>query len=214
MASLQPFVEEYGDRVKIVAGDVTDPAIIKEAIDKALEFGSLDSVVANAGILDPVEHIDKADVSKWRNLFDINFFSVVELTKQALPHLKKSGGKIVAVSSGALKNSYDAWAAYGSSKAALNHFIQSVVAENKDIGAISFAPGVVDTSMQVNIREKYSSDMSAEAHNKFVQLKANNQLVPPEAPATIMVNLALKGWKEELNGTYVRIGEEALSAYE
>lgn len=204
----------YGDRVKTVSGDVSDPAVVKEAIEKALEFGSLDSVVANAGVLDPVAPIADADVEKWKNLFNINFFSVVELIKQALPHLKKSGGKIVAVSSGALTHSYDAWGAYGSSKAALNHLIQSVAAENPGIHAISVAPGVVDTSMQVDIREKFSANMNDEMLKKFADFKKNNQLLPPEAPAALMVNLATREWASDLNGKYVRIGDKSVEQYE
>lgn len=211
--SLATLKEKHGDRVKTVAGDVTDEKVVLEAIDKALEFGSIDSVVANAGVLDPVDTVAKADISKWKQLFDINFFSVVDLATKTLPHLKKSNGRFVAVLSGALTNSYYGWGAYGASKAALNHLVQTLVAEDKEVNAIAIAPGVVDTNMQEDIRNKFGANMTPESLKKFVDLHKNKGLLPPEAPASLLVNLAVKGWGLDLNGGYHRIGEESLKEF-
>lgn len=205
--------EKYGDRVKTVAGDITDEKVVLEAVEKALEFGSIDSVVANAGVLDPVDTVAKADVAKWKKLFDINFFSVVDLATKTLPHLKKSKGRFVAVLSGALTSSYYGWGAYGASKSALNHLIQTLVAEDKEVNAISIAPGVVDTNMQEDIREKFGANMTPESLQKFIDLHKNKGLLPAEVPASLLVNLAVKGWGLDLNGGYYRIGQDALKEF-
>lgn len=212
--SLEALKKKYQDRVKIVTGDVSDESVSEQAIAKALEFGAIDSVVANAGVLDPVDPITKADVAKWKTLFDINFFSVVTLVSKALPHLKKSNGRFVAVLSGALTKSYYGWGAYGASKAALNHFVQSVVAEDSQINAISIAPGVVDTSMQEDIRNKFGQNMTPESLQRFKDLHENKGLLAAEVPANLLVNLALKGWGSSLNGGYYRIGEDALREFQ
>lgn len=200
--------------MKILVADVAEPETAEKAVELALKnFGSIDSVIANAGILDPVDSIENSDVSKWRKLFDINFFSVVLLVQAALPHLKKTHGKVVAVLSGASTSPYYGWAAYGASKAALNHFISTLVEENLDISAISVAPGVVATNMQKDIREKFGKNMSEKSLQKFLELHKSGQLLPPEIPAAVYTNLAVKGWVKELNGRYYRVHDEVMKKY-
>lgn len=212
--ALDELVAKFGDRVSVVAGDVADPETSATAIALALEkYGRIDLIVANAGVLDPVDQVSKANINKWKSLFDINLFSVVDLVSQALPHLKKTGGKIIGVSSGALTKPYYGWSAYGASKAALNHFIDLVASENPEISAISVAPGVVATDMQKDIREKFGSNMTPELLQRFVDLHEKGQLSPPEVPAQVYVNLALHGWTKELNGHYYRVGEDKLAEY-
>lgn len=213
--ALDELVAKYGNQVSIVVGDVSDPSVSAKAVEVALaKYGGVDSVVANAGVLDPVDAVAKANVDKWRTLFDINFFSVVDLIKQALPQLKKSHGRFVAVSSGASTKPYYGWGAYGASKAAINHLVELVASENPEVLAISVAPGVVATSMQEDIREKFGANMTPESHQRFTDLHREGKLLPPEVPATVYVNLAVRGWLKELNGHYYRVGEEALGDYE
>ena len=47
-------------------------------------------------------------------LFDINFFSVIQLIQKALPYLRESKGSIVMLSSGAANIYVKGWDAYGS----------------------------------------------------------------------------------------------------
>ncbi|RCK60449.1 hypothetical protein Cantr_08261 [Candida viswanathii] len=213
---LDSLQQQYGpDRVGVVAGDITDPETSRQAVELAIsKFGQLDSVIANAGVLEPVGKIDGTRIDEWKRLYDINLFSVVELIKQSLAHLKKTKGKVIAVSSGASTKPYSGWYAYGSSKAALNHLIMSLAADEKEILAISIAPGVVRTDMQSSIRNKFGKGMSAEGLQRFVDLHEKNQLAEPEEPGTVYANLALNGWPEELNGKYLRYNDEVLKSYQ
>lgn len=181
------------------------------------KFGKLDAVIANAGILDPVGPIKDAKIEEWKRLYDINVFSVVDLVTKAIPELRKSGGgRIIAVLSGASTTSYDGWSAYGSSKAALNHVFQSIAEEEKEFGirSISVAPGVVDTSMQSDIRNVFSKNMKAEAAQRFTDLHKDGKLLPPQVPGHVYARLALDGWSDELNGKYLRYNDEKLSSYQ
>lgn len=213
--ALKDIQSNYGeDRVKIVVGDVSKKSTSEKAVKTAIEsFGKLDSVIANAGVLDPVSQIVDADTDKWRKLYDINLFGVVDLVALALPHLRESKGNVVAVLSGASTTPYNGWSAYGSSKAALNHFILSIAAEEPDVKAISIAPGVVDTSMQLDIREILGKAMKPEALQKFVNLHQNKELLPPEVPASVLSNLAFKGWPDILDGQYLRYNDDVLKSY-
>lgn len=63
---------------------------------------------------------------------------------------------LVMISSGAATSVYPGWSAYGAGKAALDHWVRNVGAEQKERGGVrvtAIAPGVVATSMQEEIRE-------------------------------------------------------------
>jgi NADP-dependent 3-hydroxy acid dehydrogenase YdfG len=80
--------------------DVTDYEAQKEALAEILaKFGRIDSVVLNAGRSQRATAADTA-IEDTKSLFDLNFFSVIHLTKLVLPHfLAQKGGQFVVVSS-------------------------------------------------------------------------------------------------------------------
>ncbi|KAG2732458.1 hypothetical protein G9P44_004875 [Scheffersomyces stipitis] len=214
-SDLNELVKQFGaDRVGVVVGDVTEAETSQKAVNLAVsKFGQLDSVIANAGVLDPVGPFQSVDIAKWRRLFDINYFSVIELIQASLPELRKTKGNVIAVSSGASTKPYSGWHAYGGSKAAVNHLIASVAADEPDVSALSIAPGVVDTSMQKDIREKFGKGMDPESLKRFIDLHANNELLQPDVPARVYVNLATEGWSKDIDGQYLRFNDGVLKKY-
>jgi len=62
--ALQSLKDQYGqDSFDFVAGDVTDATTIQKAIDIAVtQFGQIDSIIANAGVLDPVGTINTTSI--------------------------------------------------------------------------------------------------------------------------------------------------------
>jgi short-subunit dehydrogenase len=71
-----------------VVGDITDPQVRADAIQAALDaFGGLDFLVNNAGIGAQGRFVD-ADPDRARQIFDVNFFALVEMTRAAIPHLR------------------------------------------------------------------------------------------------------------------------------
>ncbi|CAI5757745.1 unnamed protein product [Candida verbasci] len=203
---LKQLAEKHGEEnLGFVVGDVTNEESAKLAVDLAVnKFGQLNSLILNCGILEPVGKIESTSIKDWKRLYDVNFFSIVQLIQIALPELKKAHGNIIAVSSGASTKSYSGWSAYGSSKAALNHLIQSIAFDEPEIKTISIAPGVVDTSMQEQIRNEVGVKMSKEGLQRFIELHEKGQLVKPEEPARVLVQLALNGWPDHINGKYLR----------
>lgn len=60
--------------------DITKEIVAKDAINETIQkFGRLDSIVLNAGTLDPVSRFDQASASAWKECFDINVFSNIPL---------------------------------------------------------------------------------------------------------------------------------------
>lgn len=211
--SLKSLKDQFRDRFFYVTGDVTDRNAIDSLVQEALDrTGRIDSVVANAGVLEPVQNIQKADVDGWKRLFDINFFSVVTLSVATIPHLIKTQGNLIFVSSDACDMWFSGWGAYGASKAALNHLALTISNESDGVKAIAVAPGIVDTGMQVDIRDRFSnSGMTPETAKFFKDLKTNGALLDVKVPASVYSKLAVQGIPEELNGKYVSYDDKRLS---
>ncbi|KAI5301910.1 hypothetical protein KEM56_001228 [Ascosphaera pollenicola] len=211
--SLEKLKAEFPQQVEVVAGDATDPTIAAKAVSIAVEkFGGLDGLVVNHATLGEVKKIADSDISTWKKDYDINFFSAAEFVKAAIPHLRKSKGKVVFTSSGAAVTAYQGWAFYGSSKAAMNHLAMMIAREEPDITAVAVRPGVVNTQMQDDIRGGYLDNMGEDGQrlkDAFVQGK----LLKPEQPGNVIANLALNATKD-LSGRFLSWNDEELNSYQ
>ncbi|KAI8970829.1 hypothetical protein BDB01DRAFT_813431 [Pilobolus umbonatus] len=192
-----------GQQLEVIAGDITDKDILRKIVNTAIsKWGQLDSVIANAGVIDPILPVVEGDIEDWKRLFDVNVFSIVSLIQQAIIHLRQSKkASIIIVSSGAAVRSYKGWGAYGSSKAAITHIAGTLAVEETEVTTIAIRPGVVDTDMQTNIRSTGAFGMKDD-HTKFTNLHQQGQLVKPEQPARVLVSLAVNPPKELSGGLY------------
>lgn len=68
---------------------------------------------------------------------------------------------------------------------------------------VSIRPGVVDTAMQVDIREKYLKNMDEKDQGKFISAKKDGKLLPPEKPGVVIAELAIRAEKD-LSGQFLR----------
>lgn len=83
----------------ILPGEITDPALPKQLLEKAIaEFGQLDAVINNAGIMHMMA-IEDADVEALCTMIRVNFEAVVRISYAVLPYLKQQGhGFIINIS--------------------------------------------------------------------------------------------------------------------
>ena len=73
---LRELQTRYPKQVQILAGDLSDFSFAQKAVDLTVrEFGRLDGLVINHGILPPVTPVGDSDVEAWKHHFDVNFFS-------------------------------------------------------------------------------------------------------------------------------------------
>lgn len=141
---LEALKAELPSQVDYLSGDLADSSVCRAAVVQAVAtYGRLDGVIVNHGVLEPVARVADADVDAWKAAFNVGFFGVVSLVKEAIPELRKSKGRVVFVSSGAAVTGYEGWGAYGSSKAALNHLATTLASEEKEITSVSIRPGVI-----------------------------------------------------------------------
>ncbi|CAI0991191.1 3-oxoacyl-[acyl-carrier-protein] reductase FabG [Serratia entomophila] len=132
---LQALADRYGDRVVTVALDVTDAAAAQRAVQTAVErFGRLDVLVNNAGYgnIAPVEEADEAD---FRAQIDTNFYGVFNVTRAALPLLRRQGGgHIIQISTIGARLGVPGLSAYHTAKWAVEGFSESLAKEIAPFG--------------------------------------------------------------------------------
>jgi NAD(P)-dependent dehydrogenase (short-subunit alcohol dehydrogenase family) len=145
---LADLVTQYGDRVRVVTLDVTDAAAAERAVQTAVEaFGRLDVLVNNAGFghLAPFE---QATAEDFRAQMDTNFYGVVNLTRAALPVMRRQrAGHIMNVSSVGGRVGTPGVSAYQSAKWAVGGFTEVVSREAAPFGVrvIALEPGGMRT---------------------------------------------------------------------
>ena len=122
--------------------------VLEQTIKK---FGKLDILVNNAGIFPKIKLLHEIDEEEWNEVLDVNLTGQFRFTKEAIPHLQKTSGCIINISSDAGLKAYQGFNAdaYSASKAALIVLTKCWAleyAKNK-IRVNCICPGVVDTDM-------------------------------------------------------------------
>ena len=196
-------IKQSGGKPLAIHADISDPEACDRIVVKTVDqFGRLDAVVNNAGILAPLNTIDVADPAAWRYNLEVNIMAPFYLTRAALSELRKQAGHIVNVSSGAAKTAIEGASAYCAAKAALNHFTRVLAAEEPKITAVTVRPGVVDTRMQKILREEGHQVMPARWTDYYRNLKDQGKLEPPEVPGRVIAWLALDA-PNDLTGRFL-----------
>jgi len=125
--------------------DVTDEQNVREMVKEvARELGGIDVLVNNAANYATVE-FEKITVSQWDAMFASNARGPFLVSREALPYLKKRGGRIINMGSLGGLRPWATHAHYCSSKAAV-HMLTKVMAEAlaPEIAVNAVAPGMID----------------------------------------------------------------------
>lgn len=158
-------LNEGGERVVAVSGDVSDPEAARAVIERTVEaLGTIHLLVNNAGVAfrGPLESTPPASV---HSLIDIDLKGPIFVTQAALPHLRshraERNAAIVNISSSVTHRPLRDYAVYSAAKAGVEMLTRCLALELAPdrIRVNAIAPGVVDTPI---FRQMMSSDAARE----------------------------------------------------
>lgn len=168
------------ERYSHISIDLTDNAAV-EAFDwPVLAEVSNWVLINNAGSLGPVLPLTQMKGKDYARLLQLNVVSPTLLMAKCLT-ATHGKGRIINISSGAGKYPIMGWAAYGSSKAALDLASEIAAAENPDAYIRAVSPGIIDTPMQAEIRESKPEDFPGV--QQFLDYKEYGDLATPKEVA-------------------------------
>lgn len=185
ITALASRLRKQGAKAEAMTCDVASWTQVEAAMTHARDlFGRIDVLVNNAGVIEPIGPLHRADSAAWARAADINFKGVFHGMRAVLPHMRERGaGVIVNLGSGAAHNPLEGWSHYCAAKAATAMLTRCAHLENrgKGIRVFSLSPGTVATDMQRKIK--------ASGLNPVSQMDFSAH-APVEHPARALVWLA------------------------
>jgi NAD(P)-dependent dehydrogenase (short-subunit alcohol dehydrogenase family) len=203
-------IRARGGEAIAVTADIADYADVRRVIATvAQELGTIDILVNNAAVAEPVGETANTDPEAWVSTQLINVAGPYYAIRETLPDMKKQGyGRIVNISTGAaFGQGMVPASAYSVSKAALEMLTMNIAAEVKDTGIAitSVRPGVVDTAMQTNSRQFPVEKVGEAFQAMFKQFYEEGMLTDPLDVGLQVVAVILS----EKSGEQINVLEEA-----
>ncbi|CAH2051662.1 unnamed protein product, partial [Iphiclides podalirius] len=188
LESVSEKCQKYGQKPLVIKADVSKDAegqkIINETIEK---FGRIDVLVNNAGSAELAEITSEKFMKAFDNTVNLNLRGVVNITHCAVPHLIKSKGNIINISSVAAHGTISSpdMISYCVSKAALNHFTRCAALKLAIYGVRvnAICPGPVRTDLKDTVQFQQSWE-------QFTEMTALKRVSEPEEIADLILFLA------------------------
>ncbi|MFS0560957.1 SDR family NAD(P)-dependent oxidoreductase [Terribacillus sp. 179-K 1B1 HS] len=156
-------MEEKAYKVMTIPCDISDYDQVEMAAKKMMEqWGRIDVVFANAGIVGQTASIESMSIDNWINVHNINLNGTFFLVKATIPYVKKQGGSIIITSSvsGNRVFSQAGFTAYSTSKAAQATFSKMAALElsKYHIRVNVICPGGIETDFSKSIKRSQDLD--------------------------------------------------------
>jgi benzil reductase ((S)-benzoin forming) len=173
-----------------LADPVSWPAVEAHFHAQLGQFGGSHVVFVHAaGTLDPIGFAGEVDTEQYRQQILLNAAAPLVLGHSFISALSAGAfagrADLVMITSGAAQSVYPGWSGYGPAKAAVDHWVRTVGAEQEARGGgcrvVSVGPGVVDTAMQTTIRGANRRDFPQA--DRFVALHEKGMLTSPDDAA-------------------------------
>lgn len=164
--------------------------LLKDVL-KTYEGSEAYTLINNAGIVEPIGVMGLVENDVIARAIEVNVTAPIQLANTFIQQLQnvKATKRIMNISSGAGRKTYDGWGVYGTTKAAIDHFSRIVFDEQKKmtqpIDIVAIAPGIIDTDMQTVIRS--SSAESFPPLQRFLDYKEEGTLATPEETAERLI---------------------------
>jgi NAD(P)-dependent dehydrogenase (short-subunit alcohol dehydrogenase family) len=190
-------IRQLGRRALAFVADVSQEQEVQEMVDSALhEFGALNILVNNAGVVGPTAPITNVSRADWDHTFAVNLTSAFLCARAVLPGMiERRSGKIINISSVAGRMAYALRAPYAASKWGMiglsRTLAQEVGTHNIQVNAILPGP-TAGERMQIVIdhRAHELGLSSVEVEKQYVEDTALKRMVDPAHVAAMVVFLA------------------------
>lgn len=147
----------YDVEVLAVTADLTVDGDIDGLVDATLDaFGTVDILVNNAGTVGDPGGLQDNTTQEWRDLFELNLFAVVTLTRKLVPLMQEQGwGRVINMSSENGAQPYPDMMAYSASKGALDNFGKALSKEVAEDGVLvnTVSPAFIETPLVTEMME-------------------------------------------------------------
>ena len=176
-------------RIVPMAGDVTDPKFREQVIERAASISDrLDLLVNNAGI-GGIGPFSEATPDRLRKIMEVNFFATVEMTRLALPLLRKGKAPVICNISSVLGHfAVPDKSEYCASKFAIHGWSDALRAELAD-------EGIQVTLVSPSTTSSEFFDVAIET--KVSAIQKRRQAMTPERVATLAIR-AIRRRKDEV----------------
>ena len=198
--------------------DIADRAAVERMVaEAAATLGGLDVLVNNAGISGPTAPVDSMDPDAWEAVLRVNLTGTFNVTRQAIPHLKRSPeGVILVMSSLAGRFGYPNRSPYATTKWGLIGFTKTLSRELGEFGirVNAILPGAVDGPRLGHVFEGRAAASGRSVDEERAAALANQSIkrfVAPEDIAALAVFLASKAGRS-ISGQILPIDGDSQSA--
>ena len=150
VASAQPLIDSYGDKVVAIEVDLSKPETITNAASQASD---VELLVNNAGILHNASPLAADAISLMADEINVNVYGLINMAQAFAPILKANGGgAFVQLNSVASMKNFSDFATYSASKAASYSITQGLREKLEEQGTqvVSVHPGPIATDMASN----------------------------------------------------------------
>ncbi|KAJ1666762.1 hypothetical protein IW140_002353 [Coemansia sp. RSA 1813] len=192
-----------------VVGDITSESTQHQVIHMAKEAGRVCALVNNAARMAPTGRLLDIAPAAWQTVWATNFMAAQVLIHGIADHLVQGGARIVNVTSSTSQGPVRGFAAYGTTKVALNYLTQAIALEYPQITAVAFYPGVVDTAMN---KDALAAAQSYDNESMGTVVDKLQAPIPVQLPATIIANLAMRA-NPALSGKYLVYSDAEMASY-
>jgi NADP-dependent 3-hydroxy acid dehydrogenase YdfG len=198
-----------GGSALTVTADLTDAAQAAGAVQRVVtELGRLDTVVNNAGLM-LTGPVADAPADEWERMLAINVNALLEVTRAALPHLRKAAqdsprrvADLVNISSTAGRVARPGTAVYNLTKFGVNGFTealrQEVMRERVRVSVVE--PGTVDTELGSHVR--------AGIREQIARMTEDMEMLRPEDIADAVTYIVTRDRRVAVNELLVRAAEQ------
>jgi dehydrogenase/reductase SDR family member 7B len=208
-------LQQKGIVISALTADVSLEQDNKNMAEEAIRiYGKIDVLINNAGISMRALFAE-VDLAVIRKVMDINFFGVVYATRYCLPHIVRSQGTIVGISSIAGYRGLPGRSGYSASKFALNGFLEVLRTEmlEKKVHVLTACPGFTASNIRKkslvrdgsnqgesprNEKEMMSAEQCAEHIYNAVVLRKKIIVLTAQGKLTVLLNKWFPVWMDKI----------------